>query len=933
MVAGKRYFSASDASENKQAQRCRRVFREFCHLSGLFAVADAIPFLGWLDLGRHEKTLKKTAKEMDSIAQEWLEEHRRRKDSGEVNSTQDFMDVMLSVLDSKNLGDYDADTVNKATCLALIVGGSDTTVVTLTWALSLLLNNRDTLKKAQEELDIQVGKERLVNEQDISKLVYLQAIVKETLRLYPPAALGGPRQFTEDCTLGGYHVSKGTRLILNLSKIQKDPRIWMTCPGIAFALQMLHLTLANFLQAFDFSTPSNAQVDMCESLGLTNMKSTPLEVLISPRMSLLYRYTTTKRLREAFSEFDGAQIVVKFNKAWGSLCDYAIKKNEQPLTWREESLAQIKEWVNAKKIHRKTDTETKLKKIDRMSNKEDRFQVYEDLVFAQKFLSFYSSIKSVFDDLKILKDIKREHLHKVTDRLLPFNQMGLFMLKLEKHRQIDLTMAVPHSSSLLQYLNITTIGVLGILFLSYYLLVRRSRAGKRRIAPEAAGAWPIIGHLHLLGGSQLPHVTLGTMADKYGPIFTIRLGVHRALVVSSREVAKECFTTNDSAVSGRPKLVAPEHLGYNYAMFAFSPYDAYWREVRKIVNTELLSNRRLELLKDVRASEVETSIKELYKLWAEKKNELGHEEEARRCQKAIREFFRLLGLFVVKDGIPSLGWLDLGGHEKAMKKTAKEIDSIAQEWLEEHRRRKDWGEDNGMHDFMDVLLSVLDGKALPEYDADTINKATSMALISGGTDTMTVTLTWALSLILNNRETLKKAKEELDTHVGKERLVNASDISKLVYLQAIVKETLRLRPPGPLSGPRQFTEDCIIGGYHVPKGTRLVLNLSKLHRDPSVWLDPEEFQPERFLTTHRDVDARGQHFQLLPFGAGRRSCPGITFALQMLHLALASFLHGFEVSTPSNAPVDMSEIPGLTNIKSTPLEILIAPRLPYNSYK
>ncbi|RVX15239.1 Cytochrome P450 82A3 [Vitis vinifera] len=441
-------------------------------------------------------------------------------------------------------------------------------------------------------------------------------------------------------------------------------------------------------------------------------------------------------------------------------------------------------------------------------------------------------------------------------------------------------MAVPHSSSLLQYLNVTTIGVLGILFLSYYLLVRRSRAGKRRIAPEAAGAWPIIGHLHLLGGSQLPHVTLGTMADKYGPIFTIRLGVHRALVVSSREVAKECFTTNDSAVSGRPKLVAPEHLGYNYAMFAFSPYDAYWREVRKIVNTELLSNRRLELLKDVRASEVETSIKELYKLWAEKKNELGH------VLVEMKQWFGDLSMNVIlrmvvgkdtlvlepADGIPSLGWLDLGGHEKAMKKTAKEIDIIAQEWLEEHRRRKDWGEDNGMHDFMDVLLSVLDGKALPEYDADTINKATSMALISGGTDTMTVTLTWALSLILNNRETLKKAQEELDTHVGKERLVNASDISKLVYLQAIVKETLRLRPPGPLSGPRQFTEDCIIGGYHVPKGTRLVLNISKLHRDPSVWLDPEEFQPERFLTTHRDVDARGQHFQLLPFGAGRRSC-------------------------------------------------------------
>lgn len=324
-------------------------------------------------------------------------------------------------------------------------------------------------------------------------------------------------------------------------------------------------------------------------------------------------------------------------------------------------------------------------------------------------------------------------------------------------------MVVPHSSStLLQHLNVTTIGVLGIFLVSYYLLLRRSRSGKRRTAPEARGAWPIIGHLHLLGGPELPHITLGNMADKYGPIFTVRLGVHRALVVSGREVAKECFTVNDSVVSGRPKLVAPQHLGYNYAMFAFCPYNAYWRDVRKIVSTELLSNTRLELLKYIRVSEVETSIKELFQFWAEKKNESGlvllemkqwfgdlstnvilrmvvgkryfgigasgEEREARRCQKAIREFFRLLGIFVVKDGIPLLGWLDLGGHEKSMKKIAKEIDSIAQGWLEEHRRRKDSGEGNDMQDFMGVLLSVLDSKALPEceYDTDTINKATIM---------------------------------------------------------------------------------------------------------------------------------------------------------------------------------------------------------------
>ena len=112
-----------------------------------------------------------------------------------------------------------------------------------------------------------------------------------------------------------------------------------------------------------------------------------------------------------------------------------------------------------------------------------------------------------------------------------------------------------------------------------------------------------------------------------------------------------------------------------------------------------------------------------------------------------------------------------------------------------------------------------------------------------------------------------------------------------------------------------------------------MLDLSKIRKDPSVWLDPEEFKPERFLTTHKNVDVRGHHYELLPFSAGRRSCPGIAFSLQMLHLTLATFLHGFEFSTPSNEPVDMSEISRLTNQKSTPLEILIAPRLPYNAYK
>nr|XP_023924459.1 cytochrome P450 82A3-like [Quercus suber] len=266
-----------------------------------------------------------------------------------------------------------------------------------------------------------------------------------------------------------------------------------------------------------------------------------------------------------------------------------------------------------------------------------------------------------------------------------------------------------------------------------------------------------------------------------------------------------------------------------------------------------------------------------------------------------------------------------------MKRTAKQIDHILGEWLEEHKRKRASGETKEQ-DFMDVMLSATNGADLGGYDPDTVNKATCLNLIAGGNDPIVVSLTWATSLLLNNRHVLKKAQDELDDQVGKERIVNQSDINKLVYLQAIVKETLRLYPGSPLSGPREFTEDCTIGGYHVPKGTRLIPNLWKIQTDHHKWSDPLKFKPERFLTTHKDVDFKGQNFEFIPFGSGRRICPGASFGVQMVHLALASFLHMYDISTPSNVKVDMTESFGLTNLKATPLEVLITPRLHLTSF-
>ncbi|XVE55973.1 hypothetical protein DITRI_Ditri03aG0200300 [Diplodiscus trichospermus] len=486
---------------------------------------------------------------------------------------------------------------------------------------------------------------------------------------------------------------------------------------------------------------------------------------------------------------------------------------------------------------------------------------------------------------------------------------------------------------------------------------------KKRSVPEAGGSWPVIGHLHLLGGPSPPHIVITDMAKKYGPMFTLKMGVHKALVVNDHETVKECLTKNDKAFATRPTTIAMEFLSYNFAMFAFAPYGAYWRQMRKLTTLELLSNYRLERLAQVRQSEVHTSVQELYQLWKDKKDSSdkllvemkdwfkkvtlnvilrmiagkripssGKDAESEKWIQALKQFFELVGKFVISDALPYLRWMDIGGHERSLKKVREELDEVVQGWLEDHKRKRSASADklNSDEDFMDLMLSIPfdEGK----HDADTINKATCLTLILGASDTTMVTLTWALSLLLNNRHALKKAQEELDIHVGRDKPVEESDIKKLVYLQAIVKETLRLYPAGPLLVGHVSTEDCDMSGYHIPAGTRLFINLYKIHRDPRVWSDPYEFQPERFLTTHKDFDVRGQNFELIPFGAGRRVCPGISLALHMMELTLASLLQGFEIGTPSDGPVDMSEAIGLTNLKPTPLQVFLTPRLPASCY-
>ncbi|GMI97272.1 cytochrome P450, family 82, subfamily C, polypeptide 2 [Hibiscus trionum] len=500
-----------------------------------------------------------------------------------------------------------------------------------------------------------------------------------------------------------------------------------------------------------------------------------------------------------------------------------------------------------------------------------------------------------------------------------------------------------------------------LLLLSLFSLLWISKTASKNInksktAPQAGGAWPVIGHLRLLRGPQPPHIVLANLADKYGRIFTIRLGVRRALVVSSWEIAKECLTINDKAFAGRPKVANMELLGYNNAMIMFAPYGPYWRQVRRCATTELLSNHRLDSFKHVRESEVKLSMQQLYQLCNKKilvdmtrwfrdvtlnvsmrimvgKRISSFSGEDGIQKKLLNEFFDLVGKFVVSDVLPFLGWLDIGGDKESMRKIAKELDRVAEEWLQEHKRKRAEDEANSEQDLMGVMLSIL--RDSEEHDADTINKATTLALILAAEDTTSITMTWALSLLLNNRDALDKVQQELNIHVGKDRLmVKESDAKNLVYLQSVVKETLRLYPAAPLSVIHEAIEDCTINGYHVSEGTWLIINLQRIQRDPLVWENPNAFRPERFMSSHKDVDVRGHNFELIPFGSGRRMCPGVSFAFQILQITLANVLHWFEFETPSNEAVDMREGAGMTSPKATPLQVHITPRLPafvYNS--
>ncbi|KAJ9670574.1 hypothetical protein PVL29_026857 [Vitis rotundifolia] len=416
-------------------------------------------------------------------------------------------------------------------------------------------------------------------------------------------------------------------------------------------------------------------------------------------------------------------------------------------------------------------------------------------------------------------------------------------------------------------------------------------------------------------------------------------------MVSSPSAVEECFTKNDVVLADRPRFASGKYVGYNYTTISAASYGEHWRNLRRLGTLEIFSSNRLNMFLGIRRDEVKRLLLRLARDSREGfakvemrpmlteltfnivtrmvagKRYYGEDveyTEAKRFREIISQLLELGGATSnPADFLPILRWIGLGYHEKKIKKIMRETKAMLQGLIDEHRSGNDKGsvDNNSM---IDHLLSLQ--KTEPEYYTDDIIKGLVQNLILAGTDTAASTMEWAMTLLLNHPDVLEKAKAELDMHVGKDCLIEESDLPKLRYLQSIISETLRVFPVAPLLLPHMSSDDCQIGGFDIPRGTLLLVNAWALHRDPQVWEDPTSFKPERFENGERE------NYKLLPFGIGRRSCPGAGLAQRVVGLALGSLIQCYDWKKISNTAIDTIEGKGLTMPKLQPLEAMCKAR-------
>ncbi|KAJ6741876.1 FLAVONOID 3'-MONOOXYGENASE-RELATED [Salix viminalis] len=431
--------------------------------------------------------------------------------------------------------------------------------------------------------------------------------------------------------------------------------------------------------------------------------------------------------------------------------------------------------------------------------------------------------------------------------------------------------------------------------------------------PPSPPALPVIGHLHLIG--PVLAKSFQTLATRYGPLMQIRLGASTCVVASNAVVAKEIFKTQDLNFSSRPEFGSSEHFIYRGSRFVTAQYGDYWRFMKKLCMTRLLSVPQLDKFTDVLDEEKVKLVESVMGCAREGKlcdlnceftaltnNTIcrmtmstrcsGSDNDADQIERLVKTCLQLAGKLSLGDILGPFRIFDFSGNGKKLVGALQAYDRLVERILQEHEEKPKKGFVEGERkDLMDILLEIYNDPAAEIKLSKNDIKSFLLDLFFAGTDTSAAAMHWAMGELLNNPRAFKKLRDEINTVVGPDRLVKESDVPNLPYLKAVMRETLRLHPSAPLI-IRECAEDCKVNGSDIKAKTRVLVNVYAVMRDPESWVNPDEFMPERFLESsdekigEHQMEYKGQNFRYLPFGSGRRGCPGATLAMMVMHAAV-----------------------------------------------
>ncbi|KAJ9560482.1 hypothetical protein OSB04_005642 [Centaurea solstitialis] len=764
-----------------------------------------------------------------------IEERRARINSSTWSSeqAQSFVDRMLE-------NGFSNDQINQLVT-ELFVAGTNTTTTSVVWAMTELVRHKEVMSKIVEEIGREI-KSDTMTDSELSKLPYLQACIKEAMRLHPPVPLLLPHMAAETCEVMNYTIPKNSKIFVNLWAMGRDPKVWddplsfkperfigskvdfkgqdfellpfgsgrRMCPGMPSGVKSVQLILASLIREFDLALPEDVdplKLDMNDKFGIALKMETPLKLLFKRKPESRYKLNT--------------------------------------------------------------------------------------------------------------------HVRKVPSLLTLFcnivdHQNGL----LEEPVCVDLRQQSPDPSLLLST----------IIFL--LLVVKLTKPSSLKNLPPGPPRLPIIGNLHQVG--DRPHVSTAKFAKEYGPLISLRLGKQVLVVASSPEAAMEILKTQDRFLSSRVVPTAFQQTSLIPHSVIWSECNQTWKSLRTLCRTEMFSSKALESQSRLRDERLGTLKDFLHT----KQGQLINVEDVvfttlfNTLSSIIfaRDFLDLNDEHGTRDGLkeslhkiieyggitkdfgsffPMFERFDLQGIRKGTMRQYNKTFAHWEDIIEERRARinsSTWSSEQAQS-FLDRMLEN-------GFSNDQINQLVTELFVAG-TNTTTTSVVWAMTELVRHKEVMSKIVEEIGREIKSDTMTD-SELSKLPYLQACIKEAMRLHPPVPLLLPHMAAETCEVMNYTIPKNSKIFVNLWAMGRDPKVWDDPLSFKPERFIGSK--VDFKGQDFELLPFGSGGGCVPEC---------------HQFDLALPEDVDplkLDMNDKFGIALKMETPLKLLFK-RKPESRYK